>query len=80
MSQKQTITTYNGSQVEVRQLDRLEDGARLKATHPDGRRWIVEVDLDGDVSVEMTYLDGSPADLATPEWLEEELSLLARPA
>ena len=75
-----SIRDYDGEEVEVRRLGQSEDGHRLKVTHPDGRRWICEVDLDGAVDVESTYRDGELADIDTPAWLTDELAMLARPA
>lgn len=80
MPQKMSIRDYAGNEVEVRQLGRSEDGHRLKVTHPDGRRWICQVSLSGEMDVESTYLDGELADIETPDWLEDELSLIAQPA
>ncbi|WP_434531065.1 hypothetical protein ACODNH_05485 [Haloarcula sp. NS06] len=75
-----SIRDYDGNEVEVRQQGQSEDGHRLNITHPDGRRWICEVDPDGEVEIESTYRDGQLADVETPGWLVDELALLARPA
>ena len=76
----QSIRDYSGEEVEVRRLGRSDDGHRLKVTHPDGRRWITQVGLDGAVDVESTYRDGELADVETPDWLADELSMIAQPA
>jgi len=78
MSPKTSITAYDGELVDVRHLENTDDGRRLKVTHPDGRAWIVTLELpSGDVDVEVSRRDGEPADLETPEWLVDELSRLA---
>jgi len=76
----QSIRDYSGEEVEVRRQGRTEDGHRLKVTYPDGRRWICEVALPGEVDVESTHRDGELADVDTPAWLTDELSMVAQPA
>ncbi|QLH78647.1 hypothetical protein HZS55_15725 [Halosimplex rubrum] len=75
-----TILDYDGNEVDVRVLDTGGDAARMEIEHPDDREWVVVVDNDGEVEAEVTRRDGAPADLEVPEWLEDRMSRLARPA
>jgi hypothetical protein len=75
-----TILDYDGNEVDVRVVGASGDSARMEIEHPDDREWVVVVDDDGEVGVEVTRRDGTPADLAVPEWLEDNMSRLARPA
>ena len=52
------IRDYNGNEVEVRQQGQSEGGRRLKITHPDGWRWIYDVEFDGGIEVESIDRDG----------------------
>jgi hypothetical protein len=52
----------------------------MEIEHPDGREWVVIVDEDGDLDVEVTRKDGTPTDLSVPEWLEDDISRMVRPA
>ncbi|WP_123533642.1 hypothetical protein [Halosimplex salinum] len=80
MPPKETkIRDYDGEVVDVRHLDNIEDGARMEVEHPDGREWVVLLDVSGEVDVEMGRRDGEPADLDVPEWLSDNLSRMARP-
>jgi len=75
-----TILAYDGEEADIRLLDSQGDSARMEIEHPDGREWVVVVDEDGDLDVEVTRKDGTPTDLSVPEWLEDNISRMVRPA
>jgi len=80
MSRQTSIPTYDGERADVRHLEQTESGPRLKISHDD-REWVCVVDAhSGDVNIEIGRRDGSPEDLETPGWLEDNLSRLATPA
>jgi len=81
MPEKETkVLDYDGTEVDVRVLDTGGENVRMEIEHPDGREWVVTVDDDGEVELEVSRRDGTPADLEIPEWLEDRMSRLARSA
>jgi|AntDeeMetagen134_2_1112570.scaffolds.fasta_scaffold20382_1 hypothetical protein len=78
MSKKTSIPTYNGERADVRHLKNTENGPRVKVSHPDGREWVCVVAIpDGEISIEVTRRDGTPADIDIPTWLTDNLGHLA---
>lgn len=78
MSRQTKIRTYDGERADVRHLENTEDGPRVKVSHPDGREWVCIVEIpDGEISIEVTRRDGTPADISVPEWLTDNLGHLA---
>lgn len=74
-----TMTTYDGTEVEVEHVKPLPDGgARFDVRHPDGRRWQLDVSRTGESEIVTSWRDGDLADLEIPGWLDTLLADLAR--
>jgi hypothetical protein len=73
MSGAESMTLPDGTTVTVEPVEKLADGgARMDVSADDGRRWRVDIPKDrGAPTVVTTWRDGSLADLAEPDWLDE---------
>ncbi|WP_135363426.1 hypothetical protein [Halosimplex halophilum] len=81
MPDTMTMRDYEGTEVEVEKVQETgAGGARLDVTHPDGRKWRLEVSRSGKPEVVTSWRDGQLTDLEIPEWLEDNLRKAARPA
>ena len=67
-----TIEVYTGTEVTVEHVDSLPSGgARFNVTAEDGRKWQLDLTRDGGVDVVTTWRDGTLADLALPDWMDD---------
>jgi hypothetical protein len=74
-----TMEVYTGDVVTVEHVEALPDGgARFDVSLDDGRTWRIDVTRDGDSEIVTTKRDGTLADLAVPEWLDDVVARLAR--
>jgi len=71
-----------GEDVSLTLLGERRGGTRaLDIETEDGRKWRIVVSRHGRLQdVETTWRDGELADLEEPDWLEDVLAQLARPA
>lgn len=75
------MTTYDGTTVDVEHVHPLKQGgARLNVEHPDGRRWLLDVTRNGNPEIVTSWRDDELADLDIPEWLDDNLTRIAKPA
>lgn len=75
------MTTYDGTKVDVEHIQPLaKGGARLDVEHPDGRRWLLDVTRNGNAEIVTSWRDSELAELDIPEWLDDNLSRIAKPA
>jgi hypothetical protein len=73
-----TIEVYTGTEVTVEHVDSLPSGgARFNVTAEDGRKWQLDLTRDGGVDVVTTWRDGTLADLALPDWMDDVTARLA---
>ncbi|WP_459191800.1 hypothetical protein [Halosimplex sp. J119] len=76
-----TMHTFDGTEVDVKHVKPLANGgARLDVEHPDGRKWRLDVDRNGESEIVTSWRDGELADLEIPEWLDANLQQVAKPA
>jgi len=76
-----TMTTYDGTEVEVEHVHPIDKGgARLDIEHPDGRRWLLDVSREGEPEIVTSWRGDKLADLEIPEWLDDNLTRGAKPA
>lgn len=66
-----TLTVPDGTDVTVEHIDRLANGgARFELSAQD-KRWRVDISRSGDVELVTAWQDGSLADLALPDWVDD---------
>ncbi|QIO22690.1 hypothetical protein [Haloarcula sp. JP-L23] len=74
-----TMEVYTGMEVTVEHVESLSSGgARFDITAEDGRKWRIDLTRDGETDVVTTWRDGTLADVAVPEWVDDVTARLAR--
>jgi hypothetical protein len=77
----ETITVYDGTEVEVEVLDQLSGGgARVEIDEQDGPRWRLDVNSTGsDYDIVTSWnAAGELADAAPRDWIDDLILRLAR--